>query len=120
MSRTQPPAPATPKPRVVVVEETESPTGIPRHAYETPVFGIRPGVTELHWDTWPRIDDAIAGYQVFSTLRAEGVIPAAAAILAASASASPPSGTLTRRRLKRTGLTSTRMAGRSRCRAQKS
>ena len=39
--------------------ETESPTGIPRHAYETPVFRIRAGVTELHWDSWPRIDDAI-------------------------------------------------------------
>ncbi len=65
-----------PNPGVVVVQETESPTGIPRHAYETPVFGIRPGVTELHWDSWPRIDDAIAGYQVFSALRTEGVIPA--------------------------------------------
>ncbi|HXO24154.1 MAG TPA: hypothetical protein VN870_06220, partial [Streptosporangiaceae bacterium] len=64
-----------PNPGVVVVQETESPTGIPRHAYETPVFGIAPGVTELHWDSWPRIDDAIAGYQVFSALRAEGVIP---------------------------------------------
>ena len=58
-----------PNPGVVVVQETESPTGIPRHAYETPVFGIRPGVTELHWDSWPRIDDAIAGYRVFSALR---------------------------------------------------
>jgi hypothetical protein len=29
-----------PNPGVVVVQETESPTGIPRHAYETPVFGI--------------------------------------------------------------------------------
>jgi hypothetical protein len=63
-----------PNPGVVTLQETESPTGLPRHAYETPVFGIRPGVTELHWDTWPRIDDAIAGYQVFSTLRQEGVI----------------------------------------------
>ena len=36
-----------PNPGVVVVQETESPIGIPRHAYETPVFGIRPGVTEL-------------------------------------------------------------------------
>jgi len=48
---------------VIVVQETESPTGIPRHAYETPVFGLGPGVTELHWDSWPRIDDAIAGYR---------------------------------------------------------
>jgi hypothetical protein len=38
-----------PNPDVIVVQETESPSGIPRHAYETPVFGIRPGVTELHW-----------------------------------------------------------------------
>ena len=48
-----------PNPDVEVVEETESPTGIPRHAYETPVFKIRAGAGELHWDTWPRIDDAI-------------------------------------------------------------
>ena len=65
-----------PNPGVVVVQETESPTGIPRHAYETPVFGIRPGVTELYWDSWPRIYDAIAGYRVFSALRDEGVVPA--------------------------------------------
>ena len=45
-----------PNPDVVVVRETESPTGIPRHAYETPVFGIRPGATGLHWDSWPRIE----------------------------------------------------------------
>ena len=65
-----------PNPDVVVVQETESPTGIPRHAYETPIFSLRPGVTELHWDTWPRIDDAIASYDVFRALRDEGVIPA--------------------------------------------
>ena len=61
---------------VVTLQETESPTGLPRHAYETPVFGIRPGVTELHWDSWPRIDDAIESYAIFSKLRSEGVIPA--------------------------------------------
>ena len=64
-----------PHPDVETVRETESPTGVPRHAYETPVFGIRPGVTELRWDTWPRIDDAIASYGVFRKLRDEGVIP---------------------------------------------
>jgi hypothetical protein len=64
-----------PNPDVDVVEETESPTGIPRHAYETPVFKIRPGVMELHWDSWPRIDDAIASYAVFRELRSSGVIP---------------------------------------------
>jgi len=65
-----------PNPGVVTVQETASPTGLPRHAYETPVFGIREGVTELHWDTWPRIDDAIDSYQVFTKLRANGAIPA--------------------------------------------
>jgi hypothetical protein len=67
---------ARPNPDVEVVQETESPTGIPRHAYETPVFTIRKGVQELHWDTWPRIDDAIASYRIFTQLREEGVIPA--------------------------------------------
>ncbi len=57
------------------MQETESPTGIPRHAYETPVFKIRGGVSELHWDSWPRIDDAIASYPVFCGLRSEGAIP---------------------------------------------
>jgi hypothetical protein len=65
-----------PNPGVDVVQETESPTGIPRHAYETPVFKIRPEVSELHWDSWPRIDDAIASYRQFRALRDEGVIPA--------------------------------------------
>jgi hypothetical protein len=34
-----------PNPGVIVVQETESPTGIPRHAYETPVFGCGAGKT---------------------------------------------------------------------------
>ncbi|MGH3261467.1 MAG: hypothetical protein ACRDNS_05675, partial [Trebonia sp.] len=61
---------------MVTLEETPSPTGLPRHAYETPVFGIKPGVTEVHWDSWPRIDDAIASYALFSSLRSAGAIPA--------------------------------------------
>jgi hypothetical protein len=65
-----------PNPGVEVLQETGSPTGVPRHAYETPVFGIRPGLTELHWDTWPRIDDAIDSYRQFRRLRDQGVIPA--------------------------------------------
>jgi len=68
---------ARPNPDVVVVAETESPTGRPRHAYETPVFSIRQGVTELDFDKWPRIDDAIESYCVFRALREEGVIPSA-------------------------------------------
>ena len=67
---------ARPNPGIVVLQETESPTGLPRHAYETPVFGIRPGVREIRFGTWPRIDDAIEGYRAFSELRAAGVIPA--------------------------------------------
>jgi hypothetical protein len=60
---------------IVTLSETESPTGLPRHAYETPVFGIRPGTERLHWDSWPRIDDAIASYAMFCALRTAGVIP---------------------------------------------
>src|ERR671926_458973 len=65
-----------PHPDVEAVQETGSPTGIPRHAYETPVFRLRPGVAALRFDSWPRVDDAVASYQRFRTLRAEGVIPA--------------------------------------------
>jgi len=61
---------------VVTVSETESPTGFPRHAYETPVFGIKPGLTEIRFDSWPRIDDAIESYGTFSSLRSAGAIPA--------------------------------------------
>jgi hypothetical protein len=64
-----------PNPGVATVSETASPTGLPRHAYETPVFAIKPGITELYWDTWPRIDDAIASYEIFRRLKADGVIP---------------------------------------------
>jgi hypothetical protein len=66
---------ARPAEGVVVVAETESPTGIPRHAYETPIFGVEAGLGEIHFDSWPRIDDAIASYATFVALRDEGVIP---------------------------------------------
>ena len=58
-----------------LIQETESPTGIPRHAYETPVFRIREGVKTMHWKSWPRIDEAIASYEVFRKLQAQGIIP---------------------------------------------
>ena len=64
-----------PHPDVETVAVTESPTGIPRHAYETPIFRIREGVTDLHWDSWPRIDEALASYRQFAALREDGVIP---------------------------------------------
>jgi hypothetical protein len=65
-----------PNPAIETVAETTSPTGIPRHMYETPVFRLRPGARDVRWDTWPRVDDAIASYQVFRALRDQGVIPA--------------------------------------------
>jgi hypothetical protein len=64
-----------PHPDVETVAVTESPTGIPRHAYETPVFRIRDGVADLHWDAWPRIDEALESYRLFDALRQEGAIP---------------------------------------------
>ena len=39
------------------------------------MFKIRAGVSELHWDTWPRIDDAIESYGQFRALREQGLIP---------------------------------------------
>ena len=50
-----------PNPAFELVEATASPTGIPRHAYETPIFKVRDGA-DVRWDTWPRIDDAIESY----------------------------------------------------------
>jgi hypothetical protein len=63
-----------PHPDIETTEESASPTGVPRHAYETPVFQVREGVSELRWESWPRIDEAIESYRVFSELRAQGVI----------------------------------------------
>jgi hypothetical protein len=65
-----------PHPDVETVAESGSPTGVPRHAYDTPIFRIRDGVTELRFESWPRIDDALESYPLFRTLREEGVIPA--------------------------------------------
>jgi hypothetical protein len=61
-----------PHPDVVVVEQGGRP---PRHLAEMDVLGLRDGVAELHFDRWPRIDDAIASYAVFRQLRDDGVIP---------------------------------------------
>jgi len=60
---------------VVVVSETESPTGIPRHAYETPVFAVAAEADEIRFGRWPRIDDAIESYRRFAALVSAGVVP---------------------------------------------
>ncbi len=48
----------------------------PRHVEQITVLGVKDDVDELHFERWPRIDDAIASYEVFKSLRDEGVIPA--------------------------------------------
>jgi hypothetical protein len=45
------------------------------HAYDMPGYQLRPGGTEVRWESWPRIDDTIASYRLFTRLRAGGVIP---------------------------------------------
>jgi hypothetical protein len=47
----------------------------PRHVAEIPSLGLRDGVSELHFERWPRIDDAIESYELFRALRDQGVIP---------------------------------------------
>jgi hypothetical protein len=44
------------------------------HVYAIPAYRVRAGVTEVGWDSWPRIDDAIVSYRQFARLRQEGVI----------------------------------------------
>jgi hypothetical protein len=39
------------------------------------VFKLRDRVSELRWESWPRIDDAIESYRTFRALKDEGVIP---------------------------------------------
>ena len=61
-------------PNVDTVAETESPTGIPRHAYDTPVFRIHDRSKGVRWQAWPRVDDAIASYQTFRRLKEQGAV----------------------------------------------
>ncbi len=61
-----------PNPQITVIKPSARP---PHHVAETTVLGLDDEVKEIHFDTWPRIDDAIASYEVFRALRDEGVIP---------------------------------------------
>src|SRR6476619_6675785 len=57
-------------------EAINVPEGLPRHAYDiADIFGLRDGVSDVHFDSWPRIDDAIESYALFRDLRDQGVIP---------------------------------------------
>lgn len=64
-----------PHPDIEVATRPSSPDGIPRHIYDLTTYRVRSGVSQLHFDRWPRIDDAISSYQVFRRLRDEGAIP---------------------------------------------
>lgn len=64
-----------PHPDIEVMARTSSPDGVPRHIYDSPSFRVRPGVSEVYFDRWPRIDDAIDSYRIFRSLREQGVIP---------------------------------------------
>src|SRR5215213_5660078 len=61
-----------PNPGIEVVEQGAMP---PRHLEEVTLLKVRDGVEQLHFETWPRIDDAIASYDVFRSLREEGGSP---------------------------------------------
>jgi hypothetical protein len=63
------------RPHPDIVTTSSGVPGPPRHTWEAPEFKLRDGVSALRWDSWPRIDDAIASYQVFRALRKDGVIP---------------------------------------------
>ena len=57
------------------IEVTSDLKGPPRHVAEIPVLSVREDVDSVHFERWPRIDDAIESYGTFKALRDEGVIP---------------------------------------------
>jgi hypothetical protein len=56
------------------IETVQEPGRPPKHIRDTTVVKVRDGLTDVHIDSWPRIDEAIASYSVFKQLREEGVI----------------------------------------------
>jgi len=58
------------------VEVVRAPVSAPKHFGDMTVLKLPEGREELHIERWPRIDDAIESYAVFTKLRDEGVIPA--------------------------------------------
>lgn len=63
-----------PHPDIEVVEDKAG--GRPRHVFEAPNMRVRPGVSSIRFDTWPRIDYALESYEIFTRLRDAGRIPA--------------------------------------------
>src|SRR3954453_14781261 len=57
------------------IEVTQGAGGPPRHVAEIPVLHVRHDADAVHFERWPRIDDAIESYTMFTALRDEGVIP---------------------------------------------
>src|SRR3954447_10959156 len=61
-----------PNPAIEVTSDLQGP---PRHVAEIPVLSVKEDVETVHFERWPRIDDAIESYSTFKALRDEGVIP---------------------------------------------
>ena len=51
------------------------PDWVPGHWWDLWTFRIPADVSKIEFESWPRMDDAIASYQRFKALRDEGVIP---------------------------------------------
>lgn len=64
-----------PHPDVEVIAPTASPTGRARHAYDTARLTVREGVSGIRFDSWARVPETVASYEVFRRLRAEGLVP---------------------------------------------
>jgi hypothetical protein len=62
-------------PDVEIIDPPDAANGPPRYAHQFVASRPRGGISELRWDSWPRIDDAIASYAQFTDLREQGAIP---------------------------------------------
>jgi hypothetical protein len=64
-----------PHPDVATSDPPDAENGVPRYAHQFAASRPRDGVSELRWDSWPRIEDALASYRLFTELREQGAIP---------------------------------------------
>ena len=58
----------------ITPQEAPPPPAPPVHLYQAPHLRVRDRSAALRFESWPRIDDAIASYRQFRALREEGVI----------------------------------------------